>query len=203
METEWSVSLDGERGWPVEVMGFLEGLIGAGAIGPVVTGDQVNPGRFGAQFNVLAKDPAAAVQRALNIVGSVLGDTNILSAEVLTLDELEHRLNRPTLPQLAGAQELAQKLGVSRQRFYELMKRKDFPKPVVDLAAGPVWLAESVNHFMENWERKPGRPRKAGPPKPSAKELMTALKASVETGKLEVEHRVAKRRQTGEARRAS
>jgi hypothetical protein len=47
-----------------------------------------------------------------------------------------------------------------RQRFYEVIKLPGFPAPVVELAAGPVWLAESVNHFAESWNRKGGRPRK-------------------------------------------
>lgn len=60
----------------------------------------------------------------------------------------------------AGVTEVAQMLGVSRQRVTELRKRDDFPDPVAELAAGPVWRVFNLLRFVEEWPRKPGRPRK-------------------------------------------
>jgi hypothetical protein len=59
-----------------------------------------------------------------------------------------------------GVTEVARELGVSRQRLSELRTRRDFPAPVAELAAGPVWRASTLLRFIEDWERKPGRPRK-------------------------------------------
>jgi hypothetical protein len=56
--------------------------------------------------------------------------------------------------------EIATLLGVSRQRVSELRNRPDFPSPIAELAAGPVWTRTSLNQFIESWPRRPGRPRK-------------------------------------------
>ena len=45
---------------------------------------------------------------------------------------------------LVGAQEIADLLGVSRQRVYQLANLPDFPRPVADLAQGRVWLRADV-----------------------------------------------------------
>ena len=44
-------------------------------------------------------------------------------------------------------------LGVSRQRAAVLTERKDFPKPLDRIAAGPVWARTDVS----KWARKQGR----------------------------------------------
>jgi hypothetical protein len=61
----------------------------------------------------------------------------------------------------AGVSELASTLGVSRQRVSELRAREDFPAPIAELAAGPVWKMSTLRRFVNSWDRKPGRPRKA------------------------------------------
>lgn len=40
---------------------------------------------------------------------------------------------------LAGIREIAEFLGVSRQRVNQLAEKDDFPKPLGRIAAGPVW----------------------------------------------------------------
>lgn len=62
-------------------------------------------------------------------------------------------------PELAGSQEVAQILGVSRQQLRNLIARGDFPEPVAQLACGPVWLADNVRAYVRplrgKWLRKP------------------------------------------------
>lgn len=58
-----------------------------------------------------------------------------------------------------GVTEVAELLGVSRQRASELRTRRGFPAPIAELASGPVWTASSLGRFLETWERRPGRPR--------------------------------------------
>lgn len=55
---------------------------------------------------------------------------------------------------LVGAQEIAQMLGVGRQRVYQLASRDDFPAPVVTLAMGNVWSAEEVRAWAKAKGRK-------------------------------------------------
>jgi predicted DNA-binding transcriptional regulator AlpA len=59
-----------------------------------------------------------------------------------------------------GAQELADKLGVSRQRVYALQKAyDDFPAPAAQLRSGPVWHTADVEAWMTaRTPRKGGRP---------------------------------------------
>lgn len=54
---------------------------------------------------------------------------------------------------LMGASEIAELLGVSRQRASQLASRRDFPEPVAVLRQGGVWLAEDV----EAWATEAGR----------------------------------------------
>lgn len=69
----------------------------------------------------------------------------------------QRRALEPALPELAGGQEVAHLLGVSKQRLYQLITREDFPDPVLRLAAGPLWLVRSIQAFERQWTRKPGR----------------------------------------------
>jgi hypothetical protein len=82
-----------------------------------------------------------------------------VDARVQTVEELERELEAPTIPALAGISEVAKVLGVSRQRASELPGSERFPKPVANLAAGPVWLRSTILSFNQRWDRRPGRPR--------------------------------------------
>ena len=43
-----------------------------------------------------------------------------------------------------GSAEIAEMFGVSRQRAYQLTSRPDFPKPMVKLKGGAVWVTADV-----------------------------------------------------------
>ena len=63
--------------------------------------------------------------------------------------------------ELLGVHEIAEMLGVSRQRVNELARSSlGFPKPVARLAAGRIWLKEDVEKWAATWERRSGRPRR-------------------------------------------
>jgi prophage regulatory protein len=57
------------------------------------------------------------------------------------------------LMRLAGRTELAEMLGISRQRARLLTERSDFPEPVARMRRGPIWRIED----LEAWARKVGR----------------------------------------------
>lgn len=59
-----------------------------------------------------------------------------------------------TFPALVGATEIADMLGVSRQRVQQLAARPDFPTPVAALKMGKVWRLDDV----EAWASAGGRP---------------------------------------------
>ena len=62
------------------------------------------------------------------------------------------------IPKLAGLAEVAGLAGVTRQRAYQLTRHPKFPKPVQELAMGPVWRESDVVAFLAT-PRAAGRPR--------------------------------------------
>ena len=52
-----------------------------------------------------------------------------------------------------GLTEIAEALGISRQRVDQLTRREDFPKPAAVLASGRIWKTEDI----EKWAREEGR----------------------------------------------
>lgn len=105
-----------------------------------------------------------AVERARDIfvlntrkVGYDLG--SVCRVEALKMDVLSAELERPTFPDILGTTEVAELLGVSRQRICELRTAGRFPQPIAEIAAGPMWLRPGIQAFLETWPRKAGRPR--------------------------------------------
>ena len=47
-----------------------------------------------------------------------------------------------------GAKEIQDRLGISRQRAYVLINRRDFPPPRWQLAMGQVWDARDVEAWI-------------------------------------------------------
>jgi hypothetical protein len=82
----------------------------------------------------------------------------IVRLEVVTWSEMDAELEQPTIPELVGVGEIAEIIGVTQQRASKLARRPDFPEPVARLRSGPVWARPSLNRFVADWDRKPGRP---------------------------------------------
>lgn len=56
-----------------------------------------------------------------------------------------------------GPDEIRERLGVSRQRAYILMGRKDFPDPWRELAMGKVWRSTEVEAYAVAREQRLNR----------------------------------------------
>lgn len=122
----------------------------------------------GPRWSVAITLEAAAPHDALGMAGQLVEEAAmkvglprwpIVRAEAVRDDEQERELREPNFPAVIGTAEVTELLGVSRQRLYELRTAGRFPEPMTELAAGPVWLRSTVDSFLENWNRKPGRPR--------------------------------------------
>lgn len=61
---------------------------------------------------------------------------------------------KPT--RLAGAHEIRELLGVSRQRVYQLAARPDFPEPVAILAQGKVWVVDDIEQWIADYRAPRG-----------------------------------------------
>jgi len=121
--------------------------------------------RYGIQLDIDATTAERAAEAALKAFRlaaerSGLPDWPVVRVDVMTVEDQEAALGEPTFPDLVGVTEAARLLRVSRQRLDQLRGSSDFPKPIVRLAAGPVWLRSSVEGFERRWDRRPGRPAK-------------------------------------------
>ncbi len=68
---------------------------------------------------------------------------------------------RPPFPELAGLAEVADILGVSKQRVRELVDRDEtFPLPVAELSGGAIYVKSMIEEFNVRWKRQSGRPSK-------------------------------------------
>ena len=59
---------------------------------------------------------------------------------------------------LLGLSEVADLFGVSKRTASRYAARTDFPKPVAQLAMGPIWLQEDVETWIEAEPVQRGRP---------------------------------------------
>jgi len=118
------------------------------------------------RVSVQSSDAVAAVQRGLRRIEPALAsagfatDMTMIEVGAVDTDVLHERSEQPA-ERFLGLAEVAALFGVSKQRVSELRATPRFPAPVAELAAGPVWKASTLGRFLESWERKPGRPRKA------------------------------------------
>jgi hypothetical protein len=163
--TTYHVTFEAAGGGPAptedDLETFLE-LLGADAtiLGSAETGDA----RYGADITVEADSAFSAVGYAGEVFSQAqsnarLAEWPIVRISVVTDEELDAELARPTFPQLVGIREIAALLDVTPQRASTLCRSASFPAPVAELRAGPVWTAPSVRRFIEEWKRQPGRPR--------------------------------------------
>ncbi len=119
----------------------------------------------GATLSLRASDAPGAARAAVDLFTSACEELaithrGIARVDVMTDGFLDLWLDREN-ETFVGSREVAELLGVSRQRMSELRLKPGFPAPVAELAAGPVWKESSLRLFLEGWERKPGRPRRA------------------------------------------
>ena len=131
-----------------------------------VTGSAIGD-RYGATFSIeeaaTARDAVAFGYEIFTTYAekSGLPAWPVVRAEALTFEQLDRDLETPNFPEVVGVSEIAELIGVTRQRASAIAKRADFPAPVATLSAGPVWTRVSLNRFVEEWPRKEGRPRRS------------------------------------------
>jgi hypothetical protein len=110
-----------------------------------------------------ANQPTQAAERALLAVCDAAREVGlpawpVVKLEVTEWERFDAELDEPNTPDLVGVAELAELCGVTRQRASVLARSGGFPKPLAELASGPVWDLRMVERFVRDWARKPGRP---------------------------------------------
>jgi hypothetical protein len=122
------------------------------------------PGRYSIRLTVHASDITAALAEATSRVCSAADKAGLppwpfVQATMQSAEELDRDLARSAVPALLGVAELAQRLGVTRQRASDLANSSSFPRPITVLAAGPIWAETTVTRYLATWARRPGRPK--------------------------------------------
>lgn len=116
------------------------------------------------RINIRASQLADALAMAITRVGDAFGglgaEMTLTHVEVDDAAELDRRVQESDAPEILGVAELADLLGVTKQRVSELARSPSFPAPVAELASGPVWHKRQVARHVGHWPRRPGRPRK-------------------------------------------
>ncbi|MBI4935848.1 MAG: hypothetical protein HY828_18355 [Actinobacteria bacterium] len=118
------------------------------------------PRRLSATFPLHAPSYSKAYERLrleLTSTKQVTGGLTVVNVEVQRADHLDAELARPVLPALVGITEAAEILGVTRQRAHAIAQQPRFPRPVAELASGPVYLEHAVRAFADQ-PRRAGRP---------------------------------------------
>jgi predicted DNA-binding transcriptional regulator AlpA len=64
--------------------------------------------------------------------------------------------------QLMTKADIAELLGVSRERVSQLAARGDFPTSLGQVGKSLVWSRGAVERWAEQWVRRSGRPPRAG-----------------------------------------
>ena len=127
-------------------------------------------GVVGATLAVEADSAEAALALAVSTFRAASekamgGDVVVVSVEAKTAEEADRELaEAPKHLDLVGTKEIAEMLGVTKQRVSDLSRSEKFPSPVAHPAVGRIWTRSSIGHFLEEWDRRPGRPSKAESP---------------------------------------
>lgn len=149
---------------------LAEALEDLGAGGPATSIGGLSGG-IGATFSVDvgaadgSDSTIEAVRRAVEVFEAACERVGITHGGIARVDSMtdayldRHLEEEPE--RYAGVSEVAALVGVSRQRVAELRAKPGFPSPVAELSAGPIWKVSSLNRFLREWERRPGRPRRA------------------------------------------
>ncbi|HVE91413.1 MAG TPA: hypothetical protein VNE62_03790 [Actinomycetota bacterium] len=189
MGREWSVLLEfasTTAGRPAETVGdAVEGALDK--LKDLHAAASYGPSSFSFRMTVAADSPIAAavagIGRLAGVASTVgLPDWPLECVEAIPDEALEAELQKPASSEiLVGVSEIALMLGVSKQRASMFTRRSDFPSPVAQLGAGPVWSGREVRNFVNHWARRPGRPASGASKAVRVKELKSGFLSSRKT----------------------
>lgn len=160
---EWNVRVDWTRTVTYNEADLEEILEQLADLHPALGVDEANEPEYQSRYSATLTLPATSLRQAvatgLRRVEDATGE-KANGVEALTQREAERRLAEPQIPELVGHAEIADMLGVSRQRAAQLAERPGFPPAVVTTKTGPLRVKSQVEAWVTTWDRKGGRPKK-------------------------------------------
>lgn len=160
---EWTITLDvaTQEQLPEEQLVQLDEQAEGVADGSVTSRGPDDPG-FTLRVTLYAESLGHAVYEAMDLVAKLavgLSSADLVGVSGETAERAAQRALRPDTPELMAATDVAELLGVSRQRVHQLAAdRPDFPVTYARLGTGPIWARPAIEAFARSWPRKPGRP---------------------------------------------
>ncbi|MDP9225470.1 MAG: hypothetical protein M3P18_16835 [Actinomycetota bacterium] len=153
-----------------QVDAFIDALLSLGAPDSTVGSGGI-AGGIGVTFSIDvhgvkgSKPTTEAMRRAVETFEAACEQVGIVHGGIARVDVMTDRYLDRWITQeprrYAGLSEVADLLGVSRQRVAQLRTKRGFPAPIAELRSGPVWDVSSLGLFLAEWDRRPGRPRRA------------------------------------------
>lgn len=92
-----------------------------------------------------------AITRAIGLVRDATTGTQgfeVVMIEAKTEQAFMAELAEPLFPPMVGYAEIAEMLGVSRQRVHQLASKEGFPSPVIETRQGPLMLEAAVTEWI-------------------------------------------------------
>jgi hypothetical protein len=99
-------------------------------------------------FDLRAPDCEMAISVAKTAADDAFLAIGLAPAEVVQAEVINMRLAEEEdqlTPDFMGVAEVAEYLGVTKQRVAQLAKTKAFPAPVVKLSATPIWSGKNIS----------------------------------------------------------
>lgn len=111
-------------------------------------------------MTIRAADLISAAEKALSIIKGIHSIKNISAEDVrvVTPERLDAENAEPIFPPVVGYAEIAQMIGISRQRVRQLSNTPKFPHPVIKTSQGPLYNQYAIELWAETRDTKPGRP---------------------------------------------
>lgn len=103
---------------------------------------------LGLTFDLRAPDFEMAISVAKTAADDAFSAIGLAPAEVVQAEVISKQLAREedrVTPDFMGVAEVAEYLGVTKQRVAQLAKTKRFPAPIVKLSATPVWSGKTIS----------------------------------------------------------
>jgi hypothetical protein len=152
---EWSVDIEAETYPDHDEVSADEILERLARYAPALS---LGPAGLDVRVNVKATDIYKAFERAWEAVHKAIPGVKPVRVDVEAVEDLGRRLNESNKPDVVGVAELAEMLGVTKQRASALAQENSgFPPPITFLKSGPIWKRSHVARFAGKWIRKPGR----------------------------------------------
>jgi hypothetical protein len=162
---EWSVAIEAHGDYRREDDDLADEILEklAGRDPSVSSGHGV----LNIRFDVVADGAEPAFFQAWQLVQELLPNIEPDRFYLETVEDQERHLMESNAPDLLGVAEVAELLGVTKQRASDLARSDDFPSPIATLRAGPIWRRSQLARFVGGWSRQPGRPRRDPDPQPA------------------------------------